>query len=397
MYNYKYKKRSRYRWILSKKRRHLYGANSGREKSDGRPNIKAFYGKTESEVKKKLREFRRNQDKYQPNNICRVTLAEYFNNWLYNIKRNNLKDTSFDRLERTIENQIIPEIGNNPISQISHNDIQALLNNLIDNGVSYSVIKKTYYALNAVFRFAVLHEDIDKNPMQIIDLPSKDKAAPQKSPRFFTEDELSLILGELNRKYKNGRNIYFYPDAYVLILNTGLRMGELLALKWSDVDLDKREIHVHSDLSEVALRDKQHKKIGYTLKISNMPKTDSGNRIIDINDRALAALRNLKIVSDKFKDCEFVVCNKKGSVLAPQQLERTFRRVLHNINIEETGVHSLRHTFASLLLQNPNTNIREVSEILGHANPTITMNVYWHIIRDFRKRATICSLDNLEF
>lgn len=96
-----------------------------------------------SEVKKKLREFRRNQDKYQPNNICRVTLAEYIRNWLYNFKRNNLKDTGFDRLERTIENQIIPVIGNFLLSKIFHNDIQKLLNKLIDSGTSYSVIKKT--------------------------------------------------------------------------------------------------------------------------------------------------------------------------------------------------------------------------------------------------------------
>lgn len=89
-YSYKYKKRSWDGWILSKKRWNFYGSDSGRKKIDGRPNIKAFYGKTESEVKKKLREFRRNQDKYQPNNICRVTLGEYICNWLYNFKRNNL-------------------------------------------------------------------------------------------------------------------------------------------------------------------------------------------------------------------------------------------------------------------------------------------------------------------
>lgn len=288
-------------------------------------------------------------------------------------------------------------IGNFLLSQISHNDIQELLNKLIDSGASYSVIKKTYYALNAVFRYATLHEDIKKNPMLTIELPSKDKVAPQKNPRFFTEDELKLILAELNRNYKNGIKVYFYPDAYNLILNTGLRMGELLALKWSDVDFIKKEIHVHSNLSEVALRDKQHRKIGYTLKISNIPKTDAGNRIIDINNRALAALEKLKITNDKYDNCEFVVCNKKGDALAPQQLERTFRRVLHNVGILETGVHSLRHTFASLLLQNPNTSIREVSEILGHANPSITMNIYWHLIGDFRKKATICSLDNLKF
>lgn len=141
--------------------------------------------------------------------------------------------------------------------------------------------------------------------------------------------------------------------------------------------LSKIEIHVYSDLSEVALRDKQHRKIGYTL--SNILKTDTGNRIIDINNRALATLEKFKITNDKYDNGEFVVCNKKGDALAPQQLERTFRRVLHNVGILETGVHSLRHTFASLLLQNPNTSIRDVSEILGLANPSITMNTYDHV------------------
>lgn len=366
------------------------------KRSNGRPNKKAFYGKTEAEVKRKLREFRRNMDKYQPESVCRLTVTEYFYNWLLNNKRYNLKDTSYDRLERTIENQILPAIGNVLITQVISDDIQGLLNSLIDDKASYSVVKKTYYALNELFRFASLRGDIAKNPMLTIELPSKDKTVPPKPPRFFSERELRLILEELQRTYKNGKNVYFYPDAFVLILNTGLRMGELLALKWGDINLVKREIFVHSDLSEVALRDKQHKKKGYTLKISSIPKTDSGNRMIDIHDRALGALKALKKNSDCFDSCDTVVCNKKGDILAPQQLERTFRRVLRNAGIAETGVHSLRHTFASLLLQNPDTSIREVSEILGHANPTVTINIYWHLIHDFRKKATICRLDNLD-
>lgn len=109
-----------------------------------------------------------------------------------------MKDTCFDRLERTIENQIIPVIGNFLLSQISHNDIQELLNKLFDSGTSYSVIKKTYYALNAVFRYATLHEDIKKSNVNNRTSFKRQSSSAKKSAFFIKMNSLALKWSDVD-------------------------------------------------------------------------------------------------------------------------------------------------------------------------------------------------------
>ena len=355
-----------------------YGRLNLGKKANGKPNIKCFTGKTEADVKRQIRDFNLGRKSISPENICDITFEQYIKTWLKTYKYPELKRSSFDRLEKTITKHIIPNLGLLRVGKIHSDDIQLYFNKLSnqENMLGYSSIKKIYDALNACFKHAVIRGDLLSNPMLLVKIPSKFKEANKKDIRVFTEKEVALIQEELNRKYNDGKNVYLYGEAYTIILNTGLRMGELLGLKWEDYDEENKQIHVRRNIQVIKKRDQNGDlENGYEL-VEQSTKSYSGTRVIDLNSNANNAFQILK---QKNQDKESVICNSKGKVVKPQQLERTFYRILEHIGIQQTGVHSLRHTFASTLFLH-GIDIKTVSKILGHANVSVTYNIYIHII-----------------
>jgi hypothetical protein len=132
---------------------------------DGKPNIKQFTGKTEAIVKKKLREFKKSAefaDKHMPSNN---TVKTFFTTWLQEYQFNKLKPSSYDRLERTVNNHIIPQLGGMKIDKVTHDHVQALINRLYhDQKLSHSSVKKVYVALNACYNHALIADVVRKNP-----------------------------------------------------------------------------------------------------------------------------------------------------------------------------------------------------------------------------------------
>ena len=124
----------------------------------GKPRIKAFYGKSEREVKKKMKEFEKELHKNDGTIVQKNTVESYMLNWLHSVKSNELKPKSFDRLGQTITYQIIPYIGNLQIAAIQADDVQRMLNDLKNDGKSYSTIKKAYDAVNECFRTGMIHQ-----------------------------------------------------------------------------------------------------------------------------------------------------------------------------------------------------------------------------------------------
>ncbi len=143
--------------------------------SDGKRKIKAFYGKTEREVKNKLKEYKKELIKNDFVEVQKTTVKEYMENWLVNVKRGELKPSSYDRLEQTCNYQIFPHIGYMQIHNLTSADIQNLINVLSDKGYSYSSIKKAYNAINSCFTLAYNRGEIRRNPAICISLPNQIK------------------------------------------------------------------------------------------------------------------------------------------------------------------------------------------------------------------------------
>lgn len=347
---------------------------------NGKRKVKAFYGKTKGEVKKKMAEFQADIIRGDYQQVIKRSVEGYMTDWLNDVKQNELKPSSFDRLEQTCKYQVFPFIGTLQMGMVTPEDVQGVINKLVDKGFSYSTIKKAYNAMNACFTFASERDAIRKNPCRRISLP-KNREKEISDVVFYDDGQIEAIEKAAMVKYGNG--VYKYQNGWyiILLLYTGLRIGELLALKWENVDFDKKQIKVIGNLKEVKSRGKS---ITNYMTVEQPTKTKSGNRIVPLADRAIDALRYL----EKHKHSEeYVAATKNGKHISPRNIDRTFRQILTAAGIEQSsGVHSLRHTFASMLFKK-GVDPKTVSEILGHSDVTVTYNIYIHLIQEQKAKA----------
>ena len=286
--------------------------------------------------------------------------------WLEEVKKPELKPSSYDRVEQSLKYQIFPAISHIQIHALTSNDVQKMINTIISEK-SYFTAKKAYNNLNACMELGVQRGEILKNPVKGVKLPSS-KVKERK--------EITAIVEEAKRTYKNGAPVYRYGYLIILILNTGMREGEPLYLQWKDVDLEKRRIYIHGNVVEVKNREDDAKS-KYKIIEQDTPKTDKSTRYIPLNDNAVDALEHLRSI---IRDKERVIATKNHTITSPRKVYKTMECILKKCGItdKENLVHALRHTFATTLIRNE-VNIKAVSEILGHEDVSTTVNLpYGH-------------------
>lgn len=355
---------------------------------NGKRKIKAVYGKTEQEVKRKLKELKKELIKHDFQEVKKQSVEEYMIDWLYNYKQNEVKPSTFDRIEQVCKNQIFPCIGGLQMNSITANDFQKMVNDLSAK-YSYSTVKKAYDYTKSCFTLAYDKREILFNPFVRISLPTN-KKKEISDIHYYNDDEIELIKQYALMKYSNGKYIYKYGYAIILLLYTGLRVGELLALKWDCIDFDKKTLTVKGNVKQIRNRDKSASK-KYTMIEQNTTKTKSGMRIIPLSAMAVEALRYFEGINSNHV---YVVSSDIEAPLSPRNLDRTFRSILKNAGITNIyGVHSLRHTFASMLFRK-GVDVKTVSELLGHSDTGVTYNIYIHLIQEQKVKA-IESLDEI--
>lgn len=351
---------------------------------------KIFYGKTQAEVKRKLKEYKRSPEALVATAPKTVSVQDYFTTWLHTFKRPVLKPVSYDRLESTIKNHIFPAMGMITFSQVTAEDCQSLLNDLSSEGYGHSTVKKVYDALNACFKHAAAKLDITFNPMVVVGIPSKHDFAPKKEVRALTVEEQSQLETELARTWaSSGNPVYKYKDGYILALNTGLREGELVALDKEDVDLEAAVIHVHRNALYIKERDKEGNPTGKSVQVvQETPKTDAGTRDIPLNQTAIEAIKRLQ---NTFADSPYLLATTTGDRVHNSTLNKQLANAYNHAMIPNATVHTLRHTFATRLFEK-GANVKDVSVILGHSSVEITYNTYIHVIHE-RKVDVVGLLD----
>lgn len=353
---------------------------NGFSPSGGR-KYKRMYCKSEAEAKRKLREFLRG--KLQSDSQVQSTLSvqDYMNQWLETVKRRTMKPSGYDRLESTCVKQVYPSIGDIQIHGVTSMDIQEMLNDL-SYKYSQSVLKKTYDAINSCMKYAVNSGIIDRNPANGVIVPKSSRE--KKEISVLTDKEVEQLKRECVKPFTRGkRGGYRLGYLYILLLNTGMRVGELSALEWSDVNLKGRSIRISKNASVVKNRE-GGATCSYVNVIYDTPKTKCSNRTIPINNAAMDALIHIKEVTG---DCKYVAANQDGDFLKPEAITNTFKIIQKNCGFENLyGVHALRHTFATSLFRK-NVDIKTVSTILGHSSTAITYNIYVHIIESLKVEA----------
>lgn len=319
-------------------------------------------------------------------NSASITVEEYIKNWLYNVKANTLKPSSFDRKEEVINYQVIPYIGGISIYSLTSDNIQYMVNEL-KKSYSYSTIKKAYECINACLKYAVKRRDLPYNVAEGVTIP-KNTQRSNSDIRFFTEDEIRLILKESVRCCKNGNRAYRIGEIFIFLLNTGLRIGEALALEWQNIDFEKKLATIRSNV--VYVKDRTDNQKSYRCIKQSTTKTKNGSRIIPLNSEAIRALISLKGING---NTPYIFATKNGKRIHPRNVDRTFRGILHQCNIPCTGVHSLRHTFASRLFAK-GVDVKTVSELLGHSDIGITYDTYIHLIQE-QRAAAVSAIENV--
>lgn len=341
---------------------------------------KEFYGRTVKEVKEKIKEFESRNMYVKKTDVQKQTFGEYLDNWFENIRVYEVESSTYLRNEQTINYHIKDSsLYNAQIINVDFELCQALINKLSEK-YSRSTISKVYVILNMCFNYALTKGHIGENPMMKVKMPKESSLVKKKKEaKWLSSNDVEKLVLEAERlntrefriKGKVGERVYGVNAYYViLIIYTGLRIGELMALTWNDIDFKNKTLSVNKSRAKGKID-------GKTVLYVKDPKSESGTRIIPLSDRALYALRNIKECSKS--DTDLIVTNTSSE----SNITRTINRMLFRAGceVEKCGLHALRHTFGSLLLEK-GVDLKTISYLLGHSDITVTANIYLHITRE---------------
>lgn len=276
----------------------------------GERKRKSFSGTTKQEVNKKMTEYIAHFEKMmEESDESKKTLFVSMQRWLEVFKYPSVEHTTYDRLECTAKNHIYPELGERVISAIKSADIKQLLNDRMSKGYAYTTVKKIHDILGEYFRYLTEQEIVQRNPMQSAPMikkanfmaaQGKENLPANETVTVFTPEEIELFKKECFRCWGTGKRFYQQSAAYILMLNTGLRTGEALGLLNSDIDLEKRVMHLQRGVKEITRRDGVSAESGREVLVGKL-KSMSSKRDVPLNSTAIEMIKELAASSTSAK------------------------------------------------------------------------------------------------
>ena len=353
---------------------------------------KSFSGTTKQEVKKKMTAYIADFEKeIIESDESKKTLQESMQSWLQVFKFPSVEQTTYDRCECSAKNQIYPLLGEKAVGDITSADIKNMLNYWMNKGYAYTTVKKAYVLLNEYFRYLFKEELISKNLMANIEMTkksnflsaqNKENLPTNETITIFTAEEIELFKQECFKCWGTGKRLYQQAAAYILMLNTGLRTGEILGLLNSDIDLENRVMHIQRGVKEISKRNGVEIKKGREIKVGKT-KSATSNRTVPLNQTAIDMIMELR-KEMYFGEDTPLVCDDNGDFTKPVNFRKRFYKILKAAGIETKGLHSLRHTFATNLVNGikqtdgtiKSLTPKQVADLLGHSTSEITERYY---------------------
>ena len=291
-----------------------------------------------------------------------------YKDWLWywmQKKKDYIKESTYSNYSNIISNHIIPELGNIKLSNLNNKLIQEFLINKYktgrldgNGGLSYKTIRDIIAVVKSSLKYAIKEEMINNinldftypkigNKDKIYIIPKKDQ---EKLITYIKQNENTRSLGVL------------------LALYSGIRIGELCALQWKDIDFKNNILHINKTLQRIYIKD--NKESVSKIIITN-PKTHNAERDIPLNKRFADILKKYQTESNNY------ILSNCDKWIEPRTYRRYFKKCLDKAKIGQINFHGLRHTFATNCIK-LGVDYKTVSELLGHANVNITLNLYVH-------------------
>ena len=357
----------------------------------GRQIQKSVYGKTQADVRKKLKEITTEVDQGVFTEPTKMTVGQWLDIWL-NEYNADVKDTTIQQYRYQINTHLKPGVGFVKLSELTAPMLQQFINSrsrpyeitqLAKNGKPIKVKKNSLSAKSIHNMHSVLHEALVKamklgylrsNVCDAITLPRAQKV------------DMHPITGENVKKFLDAIKGDPYEDLYYVTMFTGLREGEVLGLTWDCIDFGKSTMKVYRQLQRERTRNGEYRFV---------PLKNSKSRSFMIPDNVKAVLLKVKReqaerqlqYGGRWENTEgFVFTNESGRFLMYSTVYAHFKRCVKRIGIPETRFHDLRHTYATLALQQ-GVDVKTVSENLGHATVAFTLDVYAHVSEEMQKRS----------
>ena len=292
-----------------------------------------------------------------------ITLLEFVDTWLETFKKNTVKAASYERLLVSKEALKKFSIAEKQIREITFFDIQRYVNDLVDAGYSMSGVKKQLRIVTAPLKQAAAIRMIPADPSIGVRLPTETKVKKKaKDVTAYTQKEQEKLYAKIRESTSVG---YL---AVAFMMETGLRSGELLALKWSDIEMEKSKLRVHATIAFLM----NNQKAFY----QESPKSKASIRFVPLTAKAMAIL---KILKEKRKT-EWVFENDSGRYSYKQLMCQT-KKLCREAKVAYHGEHAFRHTFATNCFYK-GINVKILSRLMGHSSVQVTYNTYIHLYGD---------------
>lgn len=345
--------------------------------ANGKQNRKSIYGKTRQEVAAKMTDLLNNLQKGIITNPTEMTLGEWLDCYMPEYKKRFVKNTTYINYTVKVENHIKPAIGQYKLKALRQEIIQKFINSLSDKGLAPATIEAIYKLLHNALEIAVDNGLIVRNVSQRVKLPK------------VVKPKINVLTLEQQRLFIEKAKEVYMGNVYIFALCTGMRLGELLGLKWNDIDFDNKELYVKRTLSIV--KDMENEDEKWHIAFGS-PKTPASERMIPLSHTALRLLLDVKeqqnknktLLGNAYEDNDFVFSTKLGKPLDPRNMRRTFYRICNLANIEGMHPHCLRHTFATRGAENM-IDVRVMQQLLGHSSIKETADTYTHVLGGLKK------------
>ncbi|WP_086348150.1 tyrosine-type recombinase/integrase [Candidatus Enterococcus clewellii] len=366
---------------MAKKGENIYKRKDGRwegryikmRTTSGKIVYGSVYGKKYTEVKEKLIQVKAKRlEKSGPLNPYYGSFADWLQYWATTQVKNKVKPTTYSNYYRLIKKHILPRLGNYPLTKLQTKDIQNFIYGL-QKELTAGSIKNVFNIVKKSLNDAKKHAYISENPCDFVELPKMRK-----------REVHALTIAQQKRL----EIVAFHErgcSPVILSLYSGMRIGEISGLRWSDIDFDNELIYVQRTVSRVLDESSQLSK---TKVIEGSPKSSYSIRQIPLAYN----LKNYLLEKSKEATSEYVIGNGQG-LLEPRTITNHFKKNLKAAGLDNVKFHILRHTFATRCIEK-DIDIASLSKILGHQSVKMTLDTYTDSLMETR-RVAMATLDTM--